>query len=206
MRVFVVEDQPAIRQALTWLLDGTDGFACAGAAESAEAALEATPAPPPDVVLLDVGLPGQSGIEAVGPIRARWPGADVVMLTVLDDEGHVFDALCAGATGYLLKATPPADLLAAIREVHAGGAPMSASVARRVVGRLHRPAERAPVDEALSEREQEVLDRLVEGKTYGQIAEELFVSRNTVAFHVKRIYARLHAASRAELIARALGH
>jgi DNA-binding NarL/FixJ family response regulator len=208
LRVFVVEDQPAIRQMLALLLDGTEGFACAGTAGSAEAAMAASTEPPPDVVLLDIGLPGRSGIEVLPALRARWPAADVLMLTVLDDERNVFDALCGGATGYLLKATPPAEILTAIQEVHAGGAPMSASVARRVLGRLRETASApraAPSSDPLSDREREVLDRLAQGKTYGQIAAELFVSRNTVAFHVKRIYAKLHATTRAELLGHALG-
>lgn len=208
LHVFVVEDQRDVRRMLGLVIDGAEGFACAGTAGSAEEALEATPEPPPDVVLLDIGLPGRSGIEALPDLRAHWPDADVLILTVLDDDRNVFDALCAGATGYLLKATPPAEILTALQEVHAGGAPMSASVARRVVDRLQEatPPRAHPEAEPLSEREQEVLDRLAEGKTYRQIGEELFISRNTVAYHVKRIYAKLHAKTRADLIAHALGH
>ena len=208
LRVFIVEDQPDIRKMLAMILDGTGGFVCVGTAESAEHALRAAAGLMPDVVLLDIELPGQSGIEALPALRARWPDADVLILTVLDDEQNVFDALCSGATGYLLKTTPPAQILTALQEVHAGGAPMSASVARRVVGHLrHTPRPRTPsTSEALSEREHEVLDRLAEGKTYAQIGEELFISRNTVAYHVKRVYAKLHANTRAELIAHSLGH
>lgn len=208
IRIFVVEDQTNIRGHLAALIDGSEGFACAGTAGSAEEALASSPKPPPHIVLLDIGLPGRSGIEAIPDLRAHWPDADVLMLTVFDDEQHVFDALCAGATGYLLKVTEPAKLLTAIQEVHAGGAPMSPSVARRVVARLQRPPpglRSGPHPDLLSAREHEVLDRIAEGKTYKQIADELFVTRNTVAFHVKRIYAKLHATTRAELIAGALG-
>ena len=201
VRVFVVEDQPGIRQALALLLDGTPGFACAGAAGSAEEALVAVVEPPPDVVLLDVGLPGMSGTAALPALRRRWPRAEVLMLTVHDDTERVFEALQAGASGYLVKATPPAEVLAAVRALYDGGAPMSASVARKVVEALRRP--QGP-DEALSRREREVLDLLVEGRTYRQIAEALFVSTNTVAFHVKQIYGKLHVRNRTEATARVL--
>lgn len=199
IRVFVVEDLAPIRQALGLLLDGSPGYACAGTAASAEEALEAAVEPAPDVVLLDVGLPGMTGIAALGPLRARWPRTEFVILTVFDDGERVFEALCAGASGYLVKETPPAEVLAALREVHEGGAPMSASIARRVVGAFRQPA---PAFEALSAREREVLDGLVAGRTYSQIADALFVSRNTVGFHVKQVYAKLQVRSRAEAVAR----
>lgn len=197
--VYLIEDQDAIRQALCLLLDGTPGFCCRGAAASAETALQ-DEAAAPDVVLLDIGLPGLSGLEAIDPLRRRWPQASILMFTVHDEDDRVFEALCAGATGYLLKSTPPARLLDAIAEVHAGGAPMSASVARKVVHTFHRPR---PAAEMLSAREQEVLDLLIDGRSYKQIAEALFISVNTVSYHVKQIYGKLHVRSRAEVMARA---
>ena len=200
VRVFVIEDALPVRQALQLLLDGSPGFACTGTAGSAEGALQAEPPAPPDVVLVDVGLPGMSGVDALPHLHRRWPRAELLMLTVHEDEGRVFAALRAGATGYLLKTTPPAALLEAIREVHAGGAPMSASVARQVVRVFQRPD---PAAELLSARERAVLDALVDGKTYRQIGEELFISVNTVAFHVKQIYQKLHVHSRAQAAARA---
>jgi DNA-binding NarL/FixJ family response regulator len=202
VRVFVVEDQPGIREAMRLLLSGTPGYSCTGAAGSAEEALAFRADPPPDVVLLDVGLPGQTGVEALPAIRRRWPRAEVLMLTVHDDTERVFEALQAGASGYLVKATPPAEVLAAIRALYEGGAPMSASVARKVVEAMRRPDR---PDEELSRREREVLDHLVEGKTYRQIAEALFVSPNTVAFHVKQIYGKLHVRNRTEAAARFFG-
>ena len=200
VRVFVVEDLDPLRHALALLLDGTPGFACAGVADSAEAALAAE-GPPPDVVLLDVGLPGASGLDTIGPLRRRWPGVDVVMLTVLDDAERVFTALRAGATGYLLKSTPPVELLAALREVRDGGAPMTAAIARKVVAHFGA----APGEGDLSPRERDVLDGLMAGLTYRQIGERLFVSPNTVDFHAKRIYAKLHVGGRAEVLARSAG-
>lgn len=197
-RVFVVEDASRVRQALQLLLDGTPGFLCIGTADTAEAALVAELSASPDVVLLDIGLPEMSGTEALPLLRARWPRAEFLMLTVHEDEERIFAALRAGATGYLLKTTVPGAILDAIREVHVGGAPMSASVARQVVQTFQRPN---PASELLSHRECEVLDALVEGKTYKQIADSLFVSVNTVGFHVKQIYQKLHVHSRAQAAA-----
>jgi DNA-binding NarL/FixJ family response regulator len=197
IRVFVIEDIPAVRDALRLLLDGTPGFVCAGATADAESALQSEPDVTPDVALLDLGLPGMSGIEALTQLVRLWPHTEFLVLTVHDEEHRVFDALCAGATGYLLKSTPPSALLDAIREVHAGGAPMSASVARQVVRTFHP----SPARDELSRREREVLDGLIAGKTFRQIGERLFISINTVAFHVKQIYQKLHVHSRAEAAA-----
>jgi DNA-binding NarL/FixJ family response regulator len=200
IRVFVVEDQDPIREAFTLLLGWTAGFACAGAADSAEAALEALPDAPPDVVLLDIGLPGMSGLEALAPLHAHWPEAEFLVLTVHDDPDRVFEALRAGASGYLVKTAPPGEVLDAIRDLHGGGAPMSASVARKVVEAFRRPDL-----ESLSPREREVLDLLVEGRTGRQIAEALFIAPTTVAFHIRQIYEKLHVHTRAQAVARALG-
>ncbi len=201
IRVFVVEDLDQIREAYALLLGWTPGFVCVGVAASAESALEATPEQEPDVCLLDIGLPGMTGLEALGLLHRRWPEAEFLVLTVFDDPDRVFEALKAGASGYLVKTTPPADVLEAIRELHAGGAPMSASVARKVVTAFRAPA---PASEDLTRREREVLDHLVQGETVKQIADELFVSPSTVAFHVRQIYEKLHVHSRAEAVAHAL--
>lgn len=201
--VYLIEDDPRLRQGLELLVGGTPGLDCVGAAPDAETALvEALTRPAPDVVLMDIGLPGLSGIEALPRLRALWPSAEVLMLTIQADDASVFDALCAGATGYLLKSAPPAHLLAAIEEARHGGAPMTASIARKVIGAFQRPA---PAAEGLTEREREVMAKLVEGKSYRQIADELFVSLNTVSTHVKRVYAKLQVRSRAEVMAQARG-
>lgn len=201
IRVLVVEDLEPIRGAFVLLLGWTSGFACVGAASSAEEALALAPETAPDVVLLDIGLPGMTGLAALPLLRARWPRCEVLMLTVHDAADAVFEALEAGASGYLVKSTPPDEVLAAIRELNAGGAPMSASVARKVVQAFRRP-DRA---DGLSPREREVLDLLVAGKTGRQIAEALFVSPNTVAFHVRQIYEKLHVHTRGEAVAHVLG-
>jgi len=200
--VFIVEDQAHIREAFTMLLGWTAGFECVGSADSAEAALGALPEPSPDVVLLDIGLPGMSGLEALAPLHARWSEAEFLVLTVHDDPDRVFEALRAGASGYLVKTAPPAEVLDAVRALHDGGAPMSASVARKVVEAFRRPD---PDLGALSPREREVLDLLVEGRTGRQIAEALFVAPSTVAFHIRQIYEKLHVHTRAQAVARALG-
>jgi DNA-binding NarL/FixJ family response regulator len=200
IHVFVVEDQDPIREAFVLLLGWTAGFACVGSADSAEAALGALPAHPPDVVLLDIGLPGMSGLEALGPLHARWPEAEFLVLTIHDDPDRVFEALRAGASGYLVKTAPPIEVLDAVRALHDGGAPMSASVARKVVEAFRRPDL-----ESLSPREREVLDHLVKGRTGRQIAEALFIAPTTVAFHIRQIYEKLHVHTRAQAVARALG-
>jgi DNA-binding NarL/FixJ family response regulator len=198
IRVFVIEDTLAIQQAMRLLVDGLPGFCCVGTVGTAEAALESELSAPPDVILVDIGLPGMSGIDALPLLHRRWPRAELLMLTVHDNETQVFAALRAGASGYMLKTTPPSTLMDGIREAYEGGAPMSASVARQVVQTFQRPAS---ATELLSVRERTVLDALVEGKTYRQIGDSLFISVNTVAFHVKQIYQKLHVHSRAEALA-----
>ena len=199
--VVIVEDRDTIRKALELIVDGTPGMICAATFSDAESLLSTEEYACIDVVLLDIGLPGKSGVEAIRPIRAHWPTAKICMLTVHDDEDLIFDALCCGATGYLLKNTPPAQILDDIREIQAGGAPMSASVARKVVHFFRKPL----VDvEALTARENEVLQLIVDGKTNRQIAQSLFISENTVAFHIKQIYEKLHVHTRAQVVARAM--
>lgn len=197
IRVFVIEDLPAVREPLRLLLEGTPGVTCVGVAPDAEHAMTAAASICPDVVLLDIELPGMNGIDALAPLGRKWPRAEFLMLTIHDAEQRVFAALCAGATGYLLKSVSPSALIDAIHEVHGGGAPMSASVARQVV----RTFRHSPEHDSLSHREREVLDALISGQTYRQIAESLFISVNTVAFHVKQIYHTLHVHSRAEAAA-----
>lgn len=204
LRVAVVEDDAGIRKSLCDLLDGAPGFTCVAAFSSVEDAAAHFDGGA-DVVLMDIGLPGLSGIEGVGLLRARHPAVPIVMLTVFDDPERVFEALKAGAVGYLLKRTPPAELLAALEDVRAGGAPMSGSVARNVVESFRLPAS-PEAGAALSAREREVLALLAQGYRYREVAEALFVSPETVRTHIRRIYEKLHVRSRAEAVLRWTGH
>ncbi len=199
IQVALVEDDDDIRTSLALLLGGAEGFACVGAFADAESALGALDAARPHVVLMDIELPGISGIEAAAEIHRRWPDVDVVMLTVHADEELVFRALAAGATGYLLKETGTERILEALREVRRGGSPMSRSIARRVVESF-----RPPGESPLSARETEVLAQLCEGHSYQRIAQALFISEDTVHFHIKNIYRKLQVHSKSAAVARAL--
>jgi DNA-binding NarL/FixJ family response regulator len=204
LRVALIEDRREIRAGLQALIGGTEGFACAAAFGSMEEALPALPGLGVDVVLVDIGLPGMSGIEGLRELRARAPDLPLLMLTVYDDDERIFDALCAGASGYLLKKTPPARLLESLQEAVAGGAPMSPEVARRVVAlfRAVRPPVQAEHD--LTPHEHRLLRMLVEGHNYKTAAAELGVSVNTVSFHVRHVYQKLQVHSRSEAVAKAL--
>jgi DNA-binding NarL/FixJ family response regulator len=197
--VAIVEDDDDIRSSLARVIDAADGFTCAGAWPDAESALRAPAGIDAHVVLLDIGLPGMSGIDACTELRRRREDLDVVMLTVHQDDDLVFRSLAAGASGYLLKEAPADRILDALREVRGGGAPMSRAIARRVVASF-RKAEASP----LSARETEVLAHLCEGRSYARIAKALFVSEETVHFHIKNIYRKLEVHSKSAAVARAL--
>lgn len=199
IHVAIVEDDPAIRQPLQLIIDGTPGYSCQYAYPAAEEALVELPRIRPDVVLMDINLPGITGIEAVQKLKVKLPDLDVIMLTVQVDDHSVFESLCAGASGYLIKSTPPARLLAAIDEVRAGGAPMSMQIARKVLQSFRRSTE-----SPLTSRETDILRLLCEGQTYSSIAEALFVSGHTVRTHIKNIYQKLHVSSRAEAVRKAM--
>jgi DNA-binding NarL/FixJ family response regulator len=204
IKVAIVEDQREIRECLALLVNGTEGYTCTGSYRSMEEALEKIPRQVPDVVLSDIGLPGMSGIDGVRRLKELLPGLLVLMLTVYDDDERIFDAMCAGACGYLLKKTPPARLLASLEDVVAGGAPMSPEVARRVIAlfREIRPPDRA--DYHLTPHETRLLKLFVEGHNYKTAAAELKVSVNTINFHVRSIYDKLQVHSRSEAVAKAL--
>jgi DNA-binding NarL/FixJ family response regulator len=202
LRVGIIEDQPKIREGLRSLIDGTEGYRCVCAFGSMEEALAKFEVP--DVLLVDIGLPGMSGIEGTRRLRDLYPGLAVLMLTVYDDDHRIFDALCAGASGYLLKKTPPARLLESLKEVAGGGSPMSPEVARRVVAlfREIHPPDRA--DHQLTPHEIRILTLLVEGHNYKTAAGELHVSINTIRFHMRSIYGKLHVHSKSEAVSKAL--
>jgi DNA-binding NarL/FixJ family response regulator len=204
LKVAIVEDQPRIRQSLRILIGGTEGFRCTGDFESMEAALAAIGQDLPDIALVDIGLPGMSGIDGIRALKKSYPGLTVLMLTVYDDDKRIFDALCAGACGYLLKKTPPARLLECLQEAAGGGAPMSPEVARRVVS-LFREI-RPPEDPGcrLTPHEIRLLKLLVEGHNYKTAAAELNLSVNTIRFHMKSVYEKLQVHSKSEAVAKGL--
>jgi DNA-binding NarL/FixJ family response regulator len=206
IRVAIVEDRREIREGLGTLIDFTDGFECVGKFGSMEEAIGRIKHNLPDVVLSDIGLPGMDGIEGIGILKENHPRLVILMLSVYEDDERIFDALCAGAVGYLLKKTPPAKLLESLREAMNGGAPMSPEVARRVIDlfRQVRPPEK--VDYDLSPHEVRLLKLLVEGHSYKTAALELKVTVNTISFHLKNIYEKLQVHSKSEAVAKALQH
>jgi DNA-binding NarL/FixJ family response regulator len=204
IRVAIVEDRREIRDSLGILIGGTEGFRCLGLYRTMEEALPAIDRDPPDVVLLDIGLPGMSGIDGARLLKERHPGLAILTLTIYDDDERVFEALCAGACGYLLKNTPPARLLDALREAVLGGAPMSPQVARRVVALFRRIRPPDETDYDLTPHETRLLKLLVEGHNYKTAAIELGVTVNTISFHMRRVYEKLQVHSKSEAVAKAL--
>ena len=202
--VSIVEDDAGVRSTLGKLIDASPGFRCVSRHGSAEAALEELPKIKPDVTLMDINLPGLSGVECVRRLKPQLPGMQFIMLTVYQNTEHIFNALTAGATGYLLKQTPPAELLEAIRDVHAGGSPMSSQIARKVVQNFYRSETQDAGGETveLSPREREVLELLARGYLYKEIAEMLKISVQTVNTYIRRIYEKLHVRSRAQAVAK----
>ena len=204
IRVVIIEDLREVREGLAALINGTRGFRCVGSYYSMEAALSGIGNEGPNVILTDIGLPGMSGIRGTEIQRERFPDVPILALTVYDSDNQVFDALCAGASGYLLKNTAPARLLEPIREAVDGGAPMSPEVARRVVRlfREFRPPESASYH--LTAQETELLKLLIEGHYKKTAARAMGISTNTVSFHLKNIYAKLQVHSKTEAVAKAL--
>jgi DNA-binding NarL/FixJ family response regulator len=202
--VAIVEDDDPLREALGALVAGTPGFRLTGSFGSAEAAFEPLAAEPPDVLLLDIHLPGMLGSQAVGKLRPRLPATQILMLTVYAEQDRVFESICNGACGYLLKKTPPARLLEAIREAHEGGAPMSPEIARKVVTLFratHGPASPA---ERLTPAEVRLLRLLAEGHSYQSAGAQLRITANTVRNYIRSIYEKLHVHSKSEAVAKAL--
>jgi DNA-binding NarL/FixJ family response regulator len=208
IKVSIVEDDDLVRESLGVLINGADGFTCLEAYASAEAALQGIPRNPPDVVLMDIHLHNQSGVDCVRRLKATMPGVQVIMLTMYEDDGLVFDSLRAGASGYLLKRTPHVQILAAIEDVHHGGSPMTSSIARKVV-HLARQAKVGASSSAaeiahLTPRELGILQHLSEGYRYKEIADRLQINVETVRTHLRRIYEKLHVSSRTEAVVKFL--
>jgi DNA-binding NarL/FixJ family response regulator len=204
IRVAVVEDRKETREGLVLLIGGTEGFRAARSFGSMEQAIAEIGLDPPDVLLVDIGLPLMSGIEGIRRLKDRFPDLVMLVLTVYEDDERIFDALCAGACGYLLKNTPPARLLESLKEAVSGGAPMSPEVARRVVTlfRRFRPPETA--EYSLTPHELRLLRLLVEGHNYKTAGALLGVTVNTISFHMRRIYEKLQVHSKSEAVAKAL--
>jgi DNA-binding NarL/FixJ family response regulator len=201
--ICVVEDDVGFRSGLERLLGRTGDFRCLGSFATGEAGLQKIPEIKPDVVIMDLNLPGMNGVECVRKLKALLPPVQIVMLTVYEDPDQIYDALAAGAMGYLLKQTPPAELLNAIRDVHAGGAPMSSQIARKVVLSFQ-AAPAVNEAEGLSAREREVLDYLAQGFLIKEIGEKLGIGFDTVRTYIRRIYEKLHVHSRAQAVAKFL--
>jgi DNA-binding NarL/FixJ family response regulator len=200
--VSIVEDDAEARKILANWVNRASGFRLAGEWGDGESALGSLPAKNPDVVLMDINLPGMSGVDAVRKLKPLLPATQFVMLTVYEDADHIYSALASGATGYLLKQTPRQELLAALEEVHRGGSPMTSNIARKVVQSFRHTAAVNSEDDGLSPREQEVLELLARGYLYKEIAERLTISVPTVNTYVRRIYEKLHVRSRAQAVAK----
>jgi DNA-binding NarL/FixJ family response regulator len=204
IKVSIVEDDNRIRESLAVLIDGGENIRCISTHASAEEALAQIPLKKPDVVLMDINLPKMSGIECVRKLKALAPKLQILMLTMYEDDDLVFQSLTAGASGHLVKRTSPADLLQAIEEVHSGASPMSGKIARTVVEYFQKLQTASPHDENLSKREQEILDLLVKGYRYKEIADALSISFETVRSHLKNIYDKMHVHSRTEAVVKYL--
>lgn len=200
--VSIVEDDRKTRESLVALLGEAPGVRLLGMYSSGEAALAALPAEKPEVVLMDINLPGMSGIDCIAKLKAQMPDLRALMLTTYEDSHLIFNSLRAGASGYILKNKSSAELLTAIQQVHEGGAPMSMRIARKVVTFFNQLPGPAAESERLSEREAQVLSGLAKGLLYKEIGIQLKISENTVRTYIKRIYEKLHVNSRREAVAK----
>lgn len=203
IKVCIVEDIEELRESAAAYLEETPGFRCVGAFESGEEAVAEIPELKPDVVLMDINLPGMTGIQCVEKLKKLMPTLPIIMLTVYENSDQVFAALSSGACGYLIKSTPHEKLLEAIREVQNGGSPMSSHIARKVV-QSFRKDRKSPLVETLSDREQQVLELLAKGFLYKQIAAELGIGMGTLHTYIRRIYEKLHVNSRTDAVVKFL--
>ena len=204
VKVAIVEDNAGVRENWVKLINSEPGFACVGACDSGEAALKRFPALQPDVIMMDINLPGMSGIECTARLKEKMPEAQILMVTVYADHEHVFEALKAGASGYLLKCTDPSELTRSIADVMRGGAPMTGQIARQVIAAFRRPTVNAVAEAQLTRREEEILEQLSQGFCNKEIAARLGTSVETIRTHVRHIYEKLHVHSRTEAAAKYL--
>lgn len=200
--ISIIEDVEEYRNALQIMLNATPGFNCEHTYPNGEAAIRDIPIHQPDIVLVDLNLPGMSGIQVMEQLKKQYPKIQFMVLTVFEDDDKIFNALTAGASGYLLKSTPPAKIMDAIRELHDGGSPMSAQIARKVVASFRQPTREVanPYEQMLTLREKEILEMLSQGKLYRQIVNELGISLETVKSHCHNIYEKLHVTTKMEAI------
>jgi len=206
IRVAIIEDDRATREGLGMLISGTPGYNCVATFRSVEDALRWSGAEMPDVLLLDIHLPGMLGSEGVGLLHEKFTGIEIIMLTVYAEQDKVFESICNGACGYLLKETPPARLLEAITEAHHGGAPMSPEIARKVITLFQKTGKPEKFDGHLTPQEGRLLKLLVEGYSYRGAADQLGISINTIRDHIRSIYDKLHVHSKSEAVSKALRH
>jgi DNA-binding NarL/FixJ family response regulator len=206
IKVAIIEDNSTIREGLAALINGTEGYSCIGSFNSCESFFDKLGKLEIDVALMDIALPGMNGIEGVKKLREKHPEINTLMLTIYEDNQVVFDALCAGACGYLVKKTPPSRLLEAIKDVYEGGSPMSSHIARQVITLFRQTQSKTNYEEEseLSEREIGVLTNLADGNNYQEIAEKLFISVDTVRHHIRNIYKKLHVHSQSQAVAKAI--
>jgi len=205
IRVAIFEDNRSLLEGLAAMIGGTSGFVCVGAFPNCNNLLKRISQYKPDVVLMDIELPGINGIEAVGMIKEEFPETKILMQTIFDDDEKIFNSICAGAEGYILKHTSPAEIMEAIKEIYEGGSPMTPSIANRVLKMVKvrpEPGKKESFD--LSVREKEILTCLVKGMSYKMIADTCFISIETVNVHIKNIYRKLHVHSKSEAVAKAI--
>jgi DNA-binding NarL/FixJ family response regulator len=205
IRVAIFEDNRSLREGLFQLIEGTDGFHCVGAFANCERLITDIKHSTPDVILMDIEMPGLSGIEAIKILKDNFPDIKILMETIFDDTDKIFASICNGAEGYILKSTAPANILSAIRDIYEGGAPMTPSVASKVL-KMFKKITPADVKETISltEREKEILRSLVEGMSYKMIATTCFISIDTVNGHIKNIYKKLQVHSKSEAVVKAI--
>jgi DNA-binding NarL/FixJ family response regulator len=204
IKVSIVEDARGTRETLTELLGRARGIKCVGAHSSGEEALQRIPAETPDVILMDINLPGMNGIHCVRKLKEQMPTVQILMLTTYEETDLIFDSLRAGASGYLLKHVPPTEIMQAVEQVHAGGSPMSMHIARKVVSHFQEKRPAAPSIEVLTPREQEILSLLAKGYLYKEIADQLAITLSTVRAHLHAVYEKLHVQSRTQAVVKFL--